>query len=365
VNIAAHICELLYNHDCVIIPEFGGFVANRRPSQINKANNKLSPPSKSIGFNINLVRNDGLLAHHISEKNNIKYEESLIAVKKFSDDIKLQLNSTGQYRFENIGAIFKINNTLRFEQDSSINFLRASFGLETIRLQPIIREEKADSVSHESKKVAFEMEPPVLQERKPLKLKRYIPYSIAAIPFILYLLWIPFKTGVFKENVSFSYSDLNPFSDKICPAYSPRTFMLNVADNENSDETLPLLLSDTTRYFSLNITGEEARTFHIPTIVSFYPDSTTVALPHIKNISPVGHKQFFVIAGCFQYLNNAESLVGQLKKQGFVSASIVDTSKGLYRVSFGEFYSRNEADDVLAKVRASHNPSSWILTKNN
>ena len=41
-NISEYISELLYTHECVIIPEFGGFVGNRKSAELNKKTGSLS-----------------------------------------------------------------------------------------------------------------------------------------------------------------------------------------------------------------------------------------------------------------------------------------------------------------------------------
>ena len=48
-----YISELLFLHDCVILPDFGGFVGNPQSAKLNKITGILSPPSKQILFNAN------------------------------------------------------------------------------------------------------------------------------------------------------------------------------------------------------------------------------------------------------------------------------------------------------------------------
>ncbi|MBA3284223.1 MAG: SPOR domain-containing protein, partial [Nitrosopumilus sp.] len=59
MKIDQHISQLLYHHDCVIVPGFGGFVTNSQPARIHPVQHQFYPPSKSLGFNIHLRRNDG------------------------------------------------------------------------------------------------------------------------------------------------------------------------------------------------------------------------------------------------------------------------------------------------------------------
>ena len=64
--IANYISDLLYRYDCVIVPDFGGFVANRIGAQVNNFTHTFSPPTKQITFNGLLKHNDGLLANYIA-----------------------------------------------------------------------------------------------------------------------------------------------------------------------------------------------------------------------------------------------------------------------------------------------------------
>ncbi|MBL7972118.1 MAG: SPOR domain-containing protein, partial [Prolixibacteraceae bacterium] len=71
MEINHYIKELLLLNDCVIIPEFGGFVANYKPA--TNENNRFFPPTKEIAFNNKLISNDGLLINHISQTEGISY----------------------------------------------------------------------------------------------------------------------------------------------------------------------------------------------------------------------------------------------------------------------------------------------------
>ena len=52
MNVEKHIGELLYDHNCVIVPDLGGFVANYAPAKIHPTQHTFTPPTKNIVFNI-------------------------------------------------------------------------------------------------------------------------------------------------------------------------------------------------------------------------------------------------------------------------------------------------------------------------
>ena len=112
MKISKYISELLYYHDCIIIPNFGAFIANYESSEINYDSNKISPPKKKLSFNINLKSNDGLLVNHISKSENISYDESMILLNKLVNSIKYDLE------FKNIIKIDKVGTCLLYTSPS-------------------------------------------------------------------------------------------------------------------------------------------------------------------------------------------------------------------------------------------------------
>ena len=48
MTIAKYINDLLYRYDCVIVPNFGGFITNRIGAKVNPFTNNFYPPTKQI-----------------------------------------------------------------------------------------------------------------------------------------------------------------------------------------------------------------------------------------------------------------------------------------------------------------------------
>ena len=81
MTLANYISDLLYRYECVIVPNFGGFVTNNKSAKIDSANQVLQPPYKQITFNSHLKNNDGLLANYIASIDKIDYECALNYIK--------------------------------------------------------------------------------------------------------------------------------------------------------------------------------------------------------------------------------------------------------------------------------------------
>ena len=65
-HIEQAIGDLLLRHNCVIVPAFGGFVAEQLSAKIDYDKGVMTPPRKALLFNKQLVSNDGLLINEFS-----------------------------------------------------------------------------------------------------------------------------------------------------------------------------------------------------------------------------------------------------------------------------------------------------------
>ncbi|HOM90619.1 MAG TPA: SPOR domain-containing protein, partial [Bacteroidia bacterium] len=106
MKIGNYIFELLHQHDCVIVPQFGGFVARYKNATIHPVQHLFSPPSKIVAFNSDLTTNDGLLANYISQKLLLSYSDSCKLINDFVTLCKAQLEANQRIQIEKIGVLF-------------------------------------------------------------------------------------------------------------------------------------------------------------------------------------------------------------------------------------------------------------------
>jgi len=195
IDVTSHICELLYEHESVIIPGLGCVVATSQTASFDHVQGLLHPPSKKLSFNENLLINDGLLVDYIKQRNDISLKESVDVVNRFVQKTKGKLNNKEIVILPQIGRLYKdYENSLRFLQDAT-NFNTEVYGLPTLQYYPILRSQ----------------EPPVLKKNKPVQLvekKRSIGLGnslsrkIASVflPLFIGLMVIVFTIGFYKKQ---------------------------------------------------------------------------------------------------------------------------------------------------------------------
>ncbi len=127
-----YISDLLFLHDCVIIPDFGGFICNYKSAYIDENSRMICPPAKDILFNRNLTHNDGLLVNWIASKEKISYEKALVQVALFCEDLKIRLNQKQRIAFGDIGVFFTDRRFNIIFEPAKNNFFAEAYGMEPI-----------------------------------------------------------------------------------------------------------------------------------------------------------------------------------------------------------------------------------------
>lgn len=380
-----HISDLLLEHDCVIIPGFGGLVANPVSARVDRLQHRFRPPSKEIGFNRNLSNNDGLLANQLVSALEISYSEANLQIEAYVRQLQQKLKNSGTVKLTGIGTLFlDRNQRYRFEPDARTNYRLASFGLTSFHslpvelplekaastVTPLAVQETAPEPVKRRRQEAFQNKPPIpppAPVRKRRKLVAYLPLVSIVLLLAAYFVWLPTRTELFTGG-QFNYSDLNPFSDKICAVYE---FQANLPSHLDEDENDPLALrlkANKSNHLLVNLFDEKDPYYNSAKQIWVEGFRSKIAQPVTTRVSlsTAGKNvrlKYHLIAGCFGERLNADRLIESLRQQGFV-AHLVDQNKGLHRVALQSFATRSEALSLLGRLRKEQrNSGTWLLIK--
>jgi hypothetical protein len=346
MDITRYIQELLYRHDCVILPGFGGLILHYSNGNFDGIKKELNPPGRSVTFNGLLTDDDGLLTSAITKGESISYEEGKKHVSQFMDNMKQEIRRTGQAKLENIGTFSASNeNKWIFKPDPDSNFLESSFGLNVIYASPIVPEQ---------------IKRPLRTTRKPADRKPHVERAtvpapvkwtvLASIPIILFLLWgILFPASFQQKYTSYSgfltdwfhqqtLQPANPLEtmshqDNSIPEITPVT-----ADKPAEGDTEPVPESDHEAVAAVN-----------PQEIS---DQQVPAPPKVM---------YHVIGGVFRQEENAYRYIEALSDLGYDAKMAGTNRKGFFRVSYDRFMTWSQALSFLNEIKENENPSAWIL----
>ncbi len=343
MKVDKHISELLYQHNCVIVPNFGGFVTNYSAAKIHPTQHTFTPPSKNIVFNKNLSSNDGLLANRIASVSKTSYPDALNTITEFVTVTNTQLKKGEKVIINEVGTLhLDVERNIQFIP-ATTNYLVDAFGLNQFQSPAIQLENIGKRIGKE-----FKDRDALPAERKKVNVKRIVAIAVL-IPFIFGVLWIPLKTDLLKNS---NYSNLNPFAFNkvtvpvvIKKALAPK---LKV----KAHNIAPVIVNNDT----LNTQPLAASLINDNLAEHVKADTTSVA---VKTVIEPNSMNFYLVTGCFQIEQNAINFVNDLKSQN-IQAIIIGQRNGLYVVSCGNYATRKEANTSLNQLKNSQ-PNAWLM----
>lgn len=344
MNIDKYISELLYGHDCVIVPGFGGFVANYSPARIHPTQHTFTPPSKDIVFNQNLKKNDGLLANAIASSEQVSYAEASARIAAYVDECIKSLRGGQRFTINSLGTLYyDVERNLQFEPDHTVNHLTDAFGLTTFQSPAIRRDNLQRQV-----KVNFRDREPVPAPARKINVKKYVALALSGAAIVFAALWIPLKTDLLKNS---GYANLNPFGPTEMGKYEIRKSSVSVVSMDDFVEG-----PADPKEIAVNSPADTAPAVETTVLVA-QPESTAVTTPVPASLTS---GNYHVVAGCFMMQENALRYVEQLKASN-VAANIIGKNKaGLYVVSVGDYSTKEEALINLEPAR-NISPGAWLF----
>jgi nucleoid DNA-binding protein/cell division septation protein DedD len=403
-----YICELLFTNDCVIIPGLGGFVSNTRSTFLNPSQHTFTPPSKKVAFNSSLRTNDGLLAHYISQEENITYHEANEAISAYVDDVFRKLALGEQISIEEVGTLsMDMEKHLQFEPETNSNFLLSSFGMTTLHSPAIKREEvPMEVVQGDKHKVAT----PSKRKTKLWKIIELVP----AAAVLAIMIFNPRVVHTLNNNLGNIISVPAPKEINVSdrpevkkdgsntveiPAENNKTEITPaVIDNQNDsfnqkmiEETAKALQDafdrDVEEKTKAILAGESIETVSKVEVKESKKSKTETVKATIKETKSVVEKKekievkevktstkeeksnkvilkkYNVIGGVFSIKDNANNYVKKSQADGYPAAIAGKNKRGYWVVSLASANSEAELEATLENIKATYEKNAWIYKK--
>lgn len=164
IDIPAHIEKLLFLHDALVIPGFGGFTATRTPASTDYVGGTVNPPAKTLAFSENLSVDDGLLSSEIADAHGISTEDARHAVEEFVEKMRALLDQREIVTLPGVGRLYKnYVQKIQFLPDAT-NFNATSYGLPPLQFSPIARSRE---IEKPAETIASTPPPPVAAPEMP------------------------------------------------------------------------------------------------------------------------------------------------------------------------------------------------------
>lgn len=102
-----YIKRLLREHECVVVPGLGAFIAHYEGAVLSAEEGYITPPRREVGLNPSLTHNDGLLAGSVSRREGISYEAALDLIAGDVAAMRARLAAEGQLLIEGVGTLIR------------------------------------------------------------------------------------------------------------------------------------------------------------------------------------------------------------------------------------------------------------------
>ena len=325
MDITFYLVELLRLHDCVIVPDLGGFVTNYRPAVMDMANGSFNPPVKEVIFTGKLNKNDGLLVNYISGTEGVGYFEARQIISEFVDEVWSKLENGEKIIFQSIGTLqFDRNEKLIFESQVHENFLLDTYGMEGFQFPQL---EHKEILLNKRVFVDKEAVRPVFGSRK-------VKALVVGIPILLALIFIPVSRYSWKVNPNMQVSSTAAIPVSILGNQPVST----ESQREITDEVKPKI------------------------------DSVS-AQPAVKNepAQPVAVQtdrgRYRIIGGCFKSRQNADNYLQRLQSNGFKSELKIQPN-GSFLVIVQTYSDKNQATVALRSLREAEPMAGYWISAN-
>ncbi|MDL2265990.1 SPOR domain-containing protein [Parabacteroides sp. OttesenSCG-928-G07] len=315
-RIIAHIERLLTIHDCVVVPQLGGFVAQKIPAVYILKEHGFKPPHSEISFNASLTHSDGLLATSYIQAYKVSFKKAQLMIEEDVDEIKKSLNS---YKKASLGVIGSLHSgesgQLIFSPGKTASVDALHYGLPTFYFPVLPQSTMVDeSVKRANDSDVFYV--PIHR-----KFIRGVAATAAALGLFLLL-----STPVKEINNSAYTASFIPTERSI----------LSPADN------------------TANHTIADSESNNIPTVA----EATVNTSAPQSTLKP---KLYYIIIGSFPNEQQANLFIADVDQTIFRDVNTV-VRDNKHRVYTQAFDNREEAETYLATVRQNEKyQTAWLF----
>jgi cell division septation protein DedD len=345
MNLEKYICSLLYKHECVIVPDFGGFITNYEPARINNTTHAFLPPRMFLVFNSNLKVNDGLLANEVSKAMEYSFSDAMQNIRREVMIWQERLKAGKTITLTGIGT-FRTNiaGKTEFTPDPEQNFFDEAFGLTSLVIPPLPKQGQRKRTGFINRRQAGKSSSRALR-RMAWAAVITIPLFVAGLWFIFNYDHVRLHATQYSGLVSFFKSE--PKADPVneTAAVSETAETTTDSSGSHNEETVPATVEDAS--------GEDASREELAEAMAT-PAATSTDQP----VVPV--KAYHIIIGSFEDEINARELAGRMSTAGW-NALVVESRRGMYRVSIASHVNKEEALEKLYKIRDEQNPGAWLI----
>ena len=334
VNFEVIIAQLLLKHDCVIVPQLGGFVTFYKSAVIHPINHSLQPPSKQLGFNRHLTTSDGLLLNNYVKSTGEALPKAQAQLEQWTQQILNHLANGQKAHLDGIGTLWTdAQGQMQFVPSEKFITDFTSFGLSNIQLP------------------AKSQVPSGIQTTKTAWKKLAVAASVAVLLasglFVFQHNTTNTDTAGWNPDLTASsvQKSERPAVPNIVIEPTEQNFQKEFLDLWNAEPIAVAQLANKKVESAETTAGQESE---IKPLVTARSTNNKTATEWGKS---------WVVGGVFKSRDNAQEQVTTMKSQGFTNAQVIPFQDYFYAV-YGT--AKNDKDEAQLRAKVlTVDPRAW------
>lgn len=371
-NLARHIEHLLRDNDCVILPGFGGFIAQAVPAYYMSKEALFYPPSRNISFNAAITMNDGLLAQSYMKSYQVDYARANYMVDMAIEQLRDTLDEEGTVVLPHIGTIKQdIYQSIQFMPEEAGISSPHHFGLGSFLIKELHQ-------LHQSSETQQQHQPIITHTAKTINLhinKNMLRQVMSTAAVLLLLLMVSLPTGNHKPTDIASLHLTNMIT--VLPAAQQEMGSVHETDaiestsNKGISIIDPTVIIHTTNIPAVDMPASDvtvpASPFEASQILaenSSQPTEIATEVPQADAMI-LPKKVYHIIVASLPNHRGAEETLNQYIDKGYLNASLVERDNRI-RISLTQFTNKTEANSYLSALRTKEGfANAWLLAVSN
>lgn len=319
-TIVSLIEESLLNYDCVVIPQFGGFVLNTKDFTFDESTSTIYPKRKWVAFNERLRSDDGVLAMALAQKEGLKQKDAFKAIHDFALTLNQRIQAGEEVILGKVGTFTLQNESkITFEPNPDTNFDLDQYGLLPVQIKP--KSQKPVLISNPVVESMTDAAPVVAEEKQKRVSVKFYTYVILA----------------FMLGGTAAYYLTEPNSRYVNSSMSPLT--IKIKKKEKVATQIVAAKSVTT--------------------------STTKVEQSVEKVEPIPSDEIYLVAASFLTEEKAALCQSELVSKGFTEVEIIEKEAGEkhFRVSVGRVANFDLGYQKAAELKKDKKLDIWVFKK--
>lgn len=375
IELARHIEILLLENDCVIIPDFGGFIAHHQPARYIKEENLYLPPVRTIGFNPQLTINDGLLVQSYMQVYHTDFPDATRMIEEEVRELKDNLYKDGCAKIQGVGTLhYNIRSIYEFHPNEEGALSPNLYGFSSFSINKL--EQLVSTVAP-----IKELLPNPVKRNKAISFNRRWIGNVAAVAVavtLFFFLSVPVEnTYIDKGN----YASLG--TDGLFEAIRSQSLATTLVTaptkpqqpqkNNNGKTTVKnnqnTLIPVAVKVEKVTKTEETSKKNIVVTGLNTEQPGKMVSKPATPKatmrkevLSTTKKSNYYIIVSSLATANDAQRMLNEYQQKGYKDATVIE-GNGRYRLSLCNFTDQAAAYKKLNELKQSETfKNAWVLS---